>query len=147
VKNKVDPNRTAVMGHSMGGGAAIEATNTRPTLKASVPMAPWDGTKTWPNAVTPTLIIGAQNDTVAPVADHAIPLYNGLTGVIDKAYLEIAGASHSVTNSDNALTSRFAVAWMERFLNNDAYYGQFLCPPPATGGTTGISQYRSTCPY
>jgi dienelactone hydrolase len=147
VSSKVDASREAVMGHSMGGGGAIEAANTRRTLKASVPMTPWDTTTSWPGVQTPTIIIGAQNDTVAPVNSHAIPLYEGLTGVRERAYLEIAGASHSVTNSDNALTSRFAVAWMKRFVDGDTTYSQFLCPPPATGGTTGISQYRSTCPY
>jgi alpha-beta hydrolase superfamily lysophospholipase len=147
VRGKVDAARTAVMGHSMGGGGAIEATNSRPALKASVPLTPWDGTKNWPGARTPTLVIGAQSDDIAPVASHAIPLYEGLTGVADKAYLELANAEHSVTNSNNALVSRFSVAWMKRFLDNNTAYEQFLCPPPATGGSTGISQYRSTCPY
>jgi predicted dienelactone hydrolase len=145
VRDKVDATRLAVMGHSMGGGGAIEAANTRHTLRASVPMAPWDQTKSWPGVQSPTLIIGAQNDTTAPVADHAIPLYEGLTGASERAYMEIANASHSVTNTDNGLTSRFAVAWLLHFVNGDTTYDQVLCTP-ATGGTTGISQYRSTCP-
>lgn len=146
VRAKVDAARLAVMGHSMGGGGAIEATNTRRSLKASVPMTPWHTTKTWSGVQTPTLIIGAESDTIAPVSSHAIPLYEGL-GAADRAYLELDNASHSVTNSANPLTSRFAVAWLKRFVDADTTYDQFLCPPPATGGTTGISQYRSTCPY
>lgn len=145
-KDRVDATTLAVMGHSMGGGGAIEATSRRTSIKASVPMTPWHGTKNWPAVVTPTLIIGAQNDTIAPVSSHAIPLYDGLTNAREKAYLEIAGAGHSVTNSDNKLTSRFSLAWLKRFVDDDTRYDQFLCPPPATGGTSGISQYRNTCP-
>ena len=144
VRDKVDPGRLAVMGHSMGGGGAIEATSRRTSLKASVPLTPWHGTKNWPGVVTPTGIIGAQNDTVAPVATHAIPLYEGLTNAAEKAYMELAGASHSVTNSDNPLTSRFTVAWLKRFVDGDTAYDQFLCPPPQD---VRISQYRSTCPH
>lgn len=144
VRDKVDPARLAVMGHSMGGGGAIEATSRRTSLKASVPLTPWHGTKDWPGVVTPSGIIGAQDDTVAPVATHAIPLYEGLTNAREKAYMELAGASHSVTNSDNPLTSRFTVAWLKRFVNDDTAYDQFLCPPPVD---SRISQYRSTCPH
>lgn len=144
VRDKVDPTRLAVMGHSMGGGGAIEATSRRTSLKASVPLTPWHGTKDWPDVVTPTGIIGAEDDTVAPVATHAIPLYEGLTNAREKAYMELAGASHSVTNSDNPLTSRFTVAWLKRFVDGDTDYDQFLCPPPED---SRISQYRSTCPH
>ena len=146
VKDRVDPNRLAVMGHSMGGGGSIEATSRRTSIKASVPMTPWHGTKNWPAVVTPTLVIGAEKDTIAPVNTHAIPLYEGLTNAREKAYLELDEAGHSVTNSDNRLTSRFSISWLKRFVDDDTRYDQFLCPPPATGGTSGISQYRSTCP-
>lgn len=146
VKDRVDPNRLAVMGHSMGGGGSIEATSRRTSIKASVPLTPWHGTKNWPAVVTPTLIIGAEKDTIAPVNTHAIPLYEGLTNAREKAYLELDEAGHSVTNSDNKLTSKFSISWLKRYVDDDTRYDQFLCPPPATGGTTGISQYRNTCP-
>lgn len=145
-RDRVDASRLAVMGHSMGGGGAIEATNTRRTLKASIPLTPWDSTKSWPGVQTPTLIVGAESDSTAPVATHAIPLYEGLTGAVEKAYLELDNASHSVPTSANALISRFSVAWLKRFVDGDTAYDVFLCPPPPAG-TAGISQYRSTCPH
>jgi dienelactone hydrolase len=146
VKSEVDPARTAVMGHSMGGGGSLEAAKTRPSLSAAVPMAPWDTNKNFSTNKPPTLIIGAQKDTIAPVSQHAIPFYNSLPATIAKAYLELAGASHSATNSPNTTAAEYAISWLKRFVDLDARYQQFLCPPPATPTST-ISQYYSTCPY
>ena len=145
-RDKVDAGRLAVMGHSMGGGGAIEATNTRRSIKASIPLTPWDTTKEWPGVQTPTLVIGAESDTVAPVATHAIPLYEGLTGAAEKAYLELDNASHDAPTGSNARISRFSIAWLKRFVDGNTAYDVFLCPPPVAG-SGGISQYRSTCPH
>jgi dienelactone hydrolase len=144
VRTRVDATRLAVMGHSMGGGGSLEATKKRPSLQASIPMAPWHTDKTWPEPVTPTLVIGAENDSIAPVASHAEPFYESLTAAVDKAYLELDGASHSVTNSANATTSRLTVAWLKRFVDNDTRYDQFLCPAPVS---SAIQEYRDTCPH
>ena len=68
VAGRVDAGRVAVMGHSMGGGGTLEAVKDRPSLKAAIPLTPWNADKTWPEVTTPTLVIGAENDTIAPVA-------------------------------------------------------------------------------
>ncbi|HEV2889245.1 MAG TPA: dienelactone hydrolase family protein [Frankiaceae bacterium] len=145
VRTRVDASRLAVMGHSMGGGGSLEATKKRPSLQASIPMAPWHTDKTWPEPATPTLIVGAENDSIAPVASHAEPFYESLTSAVEKAYVELNNASHSVTNTANATTSRLAVAWLKRFVDNDTRYDQFLCPPPAP--SSAIQEYRDTCPH
>jgi alpha-beta hydrolase superfamily lysophospholipase len=145
VTNRVDGTRTAVMGHSMGGGASLEASKTRPSLQAAVPLAPWDTNKTFSTNQTPTLIVGAQNDSVAPVSSHAIPFYNSLPSTLAKGYLELAGAAHSTTNSPNTTAAEYALSWLKRFVDNDLRYDQFLCPAPSTSST--ISKYLSTCPY
>lgn len=145
VRDRVDATRLAVMGHSMGGGGSLEATKKRPALQASVPLTPWHTDKTWPEIPTPTMIIGAQNDTVAPVGSHAIPFYDSLPTTTSKAYLELANASHSATNSANPTTSQYSISWLKRFVDNDTRYTQFLCPAPSTSST--ISQYRANCPY
>lgn len=145
VKARIDATRLAVMGHSMGGGGSLEAIKTRPALQAAVPLAPWHTDKTWPEPTTPTLIIGAESDSIAPVASHAEPFYTSLTGATDKAYLELNNASHNATNSANAATSKFSIAWLKRFVDNDTRYDQFLCPPPAP--SSQIEEYRATCPH
>jgi dienelactone hydrolase len=146
VSSRVDKTRLAVMGHSMGGGGAVEAAKDRPSLKATVPMAPWNTDRTWPEVVSPTLIIGAEKDTTAPVATHAIRFYDGMTVVSEKAYLELNEARHSATNSPNTETARGAISWLKRFVDSDTRYSQFLCPGPTPSQTGTVSAYRNTCP-
>jgi dienelactone hydrolase len=143
VRARVDGTRLAVMGHSMGGGGSLEAIKKRPALQASVPLTPWHTDKTWPEPTTPTLIVGAESDTIAPVRDHAEPFYVSLTNA-QRAYVELNRASHSATNSDNATTSRMSLSWLKRFVDNDTRYTQFLCPGPSV--STAVEEYRSTCP-
>lgn len=145
VKASVDASRLAVMGHSMGGGGSLAAAKTRPSLKAAIPLAPWHTDKTWPEVTTPTLIIGAESDGIAPVNSHAEPFYESLPTSAEHAYLELNGAGHNATNSDNATTSTQSVAWLKRFVNGDTAYNSYLCPGPAP--SSAVEEYRSTCPF
>jgi dienelactone hydrolase len=143
VASEVDPNRLAVMGHSMGGGAALEAASMNHSLKAAIPLAGWDTTTNFSGNVSPTLVVACQDDTIAPPAQHSMPFYNSLT--VDKAYLEIAGGSHFCPTSPETTIAKYAISWLKRFVDDDTRYEQFLCPTPAAGGD--ISQYLSNCPY
>ncbi|GAA4346318.1 poly(ethylene terephthalate) hydrolase family protein [Angustibacter luteus] len=145
VRTRIDPTRLAVGGHSMGGGGAIEATAKRPTLQASVPLTPWDTTKTWSSVRVPTLIFGGERDTTAPVASHAERFYASMTNAPDKAYLERRGASHGFPTSADTTTAKYTIAWLKRFVDDDTRYDQFLCPAPAP--STLILEYRDTCPH
>ncbi len=143
VRSRIDTTRLAVAGHSMGGGGSLEAARTRPSLQAAVPLAPWNATKSWSTLRVPTLIVGGERDTVAPVASHAIPFYNSIPSATEKTYLELNNASHFFPQSVNTFTARLAVAWLKRFVDNDTRYDQFICPGPSS---TSISDYRNTCP-
>src|SRR5690606_12614854 len=54
VRDRIDPNRQAVVGHSMGGGGTLHAATSRPSLKAAVPLTPWNLTKNWSSVQVPT---------------------------------------------------------------------------------------------
>ncbi|MEV0564069.1 alpha/beta hydrolase [Dactylosporangium sp. NPDC050588] len=144
VRTRIDASRLGVMGHSMGGGGSLAAATTRPALQAAIPLTPWNTTKTWSTVQVPTLIIGAENDSVAPVASHAEPFYTSLPASLDKAYLELNNASHSAPTSSNVTVAKYSISWLKRFVDNDTRYEQFLCPKPSG---SAIEEYRDTCPH
>lgn len=143
VRSRIDASRLAVAGHSMGGGGTLEAARTRPSLQAAVPLAPWNLTKSWAGLRVPTLIVGGESDTVAPVSSHSEPFYNSIPSATEKGYLELNNASHFFPQTVNTLTGRLSVAWLKRFVDDDTRYDQFLCPGP-TGSS--VQEYRNTCP-
>ena len=144
VRSRIDATRLAVMGHSMGGGGSLQAAKDRPALQAAIPLTAYNTDKTWPEVVTPTLLIGAEDDTIAPVSRHSEPFYASLPSTTPKAYAELAGASHSAPNRTNATISRLSIAWLKRFVDDDVRYQQFLCPPAPS---TALSEYRATCTW
>ncbi|MEU7867263.1 dienelactone hydrolase family protein [Dactylosporangium sp. NPDC049140] len=143
VRTRVDATRLGVMGHSMGGGGSLSAASSRPSLRAAIPMTPWHQTRNWSSVRVPTLVIGAENDTVAPVASHAEPFYTSMTAAPEKAYLELNNATHSAPTSANVTVAKYSISWLKRFVDNDTRYEQFLCPAPSG---SAIEEYRDTCP-
>jgi len=145
VRNRIDSSRLGVMGHSMGGGGSLEAAKDRPSLKAAIPMTPWNLDKTWPELRTPTLIFGADLDTIAPVATHAEPFYNTLPSSLDRTYIELNNATHFAPNTSNTTIAKYSISWLKRFIDNDTRYEQFLCPLPRPSLT--IEEARGNCPH
>ncbi|SPL96833.1 Triacylglycerol lipase precursor [[Actinomadura] parvosata subsp. kistnae] len=143
VRSRIDPSRLAVAGHSMGGGGTLEAANDRPSLQAAVPLAPWNLTKSWTGVRVPTMIIGGEADTVAPVATHSELFYSSIPASSEKAYLELNNASHFFPQTTNTTMAKSMVAWLKRFVDDDTRYERFLCPPPSG---LSIEEYRHTCP-
>lgn len=107
---KVAP-KTAIMGHSMGGGASFLgcANNSQVTT-----MVTYAAAVTNPSSVTaaanvtcPTLVIAGKEDCVAPIADHQRLMYNGVSNAACKYYVELSGASHCQFTNGNATTCYF----------------------------------------
>ncbi|TXS52175.1 alpha/beta hydrolase family protein [Streptomyces sp. t39] len=145
VRSRVDSSRLGVMGHSMGGGGTLEAAKSRPSLQAAIPLTPWNLDKSWPEVRTPTLVIGADGDSVAPVSSHSEPFYQSLPSSLDKAYLELNNATHFAPNTSDTTIAKYSISWLKRFIDNDTRYEQFLCPIPRPSLT--IEEYRGTCPH
>ncbi|MER5481569.1 alpha/beta hydrolase [Streptomyces sp. NPDC002734] len=147
VRSRVDATRVALMGHSMGGGGTLEAAKDRPSIKAIIPMTPWNLDKTWSEIKTPALIFGAESDTVAPVASHSEPFYTSIPSTTEKAYLELNGATHFAPNTSNTTIAKYSISWLKRWVDNDTRYSQFLCPGPSTGLFSDVEEYRNTCAF
>ncbi len=93
--NSVDAS-SAIMGHSMGGGATILAAQNNTTIQAIIGLAP---AETNPSAIgvanqvqVPALIMSGSSDGVTPPADHHIPIYNGITTC--KYFVSVTGGAH-----------------------------------------------------
>ncbi|MFD3701433.1 alpha/beta hydrolase family protein [Streptomyces sp. NPDC058646] len=145
VRDRVDATRLGVMGHSMGGGGTLEAAKSRPSLKAAIPLTGWNLDKTWPELRTPTLVIGADGDTIAPVSSHSEPFYQSMPSSLDRAYLELNGATHLTPNLSDTTIAKYSIAWLKRFIDDDTRYEQFLCPLPRP--SLAIREYRGNCPH
>lgn len=145
VKAIVDPKRTAVMGHSMGGGGALQAALDQPTLKAAIGLTPWNLDDAWQGVQVPTLLIGAQQDLIAPVDVHARAFYASLPAKTPKEYVEIAGAGHLAPTTPSTTVAKQSIAFLKRFVDGDTRYTQFLCPTPTV--TAALSRTASSCPF
>ena len=144
VKDRIDSSRLAVMGHSMGGGGTLEAADARSSLRAAIPLAPWNLDYDWANVRVPTMIIAADNDFIAPAGSMAESYFTSLTGAPEKAYLELRNAGHMTFNSPHTTIAKYSIAWMKRFVDDDARYEQFICPAPRSNDD--IAKYTGTCP-
>jgi len=139
VRSKVDGSRLAVGGHSMGGGGTLEALRTNPALKLGIPIAPWNTNTNFSSVRAPVVIVSGSADTIAPEGSHSDRFYASLGG--EKAQVSLNGASHFFPQTVNRTLSRYAVAWLKRFVDNDTRYSSFAC----TGSGSGYT-FRSTCP-
>lgn len=146
VKSKVDSTRLAVMGHSMGGGGSLRAARENPTkLKAAISLSGWNPDSDYSAMKVPSLVISAQNDGIAPDAQHSRVFYDTMPADLDKAYLLLAGVGHMAVTKPSDTIAAAVIPWLKRFLDNDSRFTQFLCPGPT--GDPAVAAYESTCPF
>ena len=130
-------NKTAIMGHSMGGGSSFLACsgNTAPTTLVTFAAA-----NTNPSSIAaatqvtiPTLVIAGQNDCVAPPAAHQDSMYLK-TAASCKAEITIKGAAHcefantSVTCSfgEGTCSPRPTITSAQQHAIASVYYSSWL---------------------
>ena len=99
---------SAIMGHSMGGGASFLGckNNIVPTA-----MVTWAAAETVPSAISaarnitiPTLVISADKDCITPPGLNQIPMYDSLAGDC-KVFINIKGGGHCYFADANFLCS------------------------------------------
>lgn len=109
----------ALAGHSMGGGAALLGAATNADITAVMVLAP---AETSPSAIAaaaqisvPTLVFGADEDCVTPIATNQQPMYDALNSPC-KALVNVLGGGHCYFGDDNFLCS----------------FGELTCGPDLT---------------
>jgi dienelactone hydrolase len=141
VSPRVDPDRLAVVGHSMGGGGALYAASQRPSLKAVVGLAPYFPSGNLAHVRVPTLIVGGQDDAIV-TPSYLDSLYASLPEATPSAHLMIDDADHLFATKPNTVEMRTLIPWLKIFIDNDTRYTRFLCP---LADGSGVSQYSAKC--
>ncbi len=105
-------NNTALMGHSMGGGASFLAadslcTNGNGQLKTIIGLAPAESSSNGVSSIAsainitvPSLIFSGSQDGVTPPIDHHIPMYDNLSSDC-KTFISITGGGHCYFANSN----------------------------------------------
>lgn len=100
-------NKSAVMGHSMGGGSTYLAASGNNVFTTIVSLAAAEtnpSAKSAAKQVTcPVLSIAGEEDCVTTPNQHQIPIFDSLASTV-KYYIELKGASHCNFTSSGALT-------------------------------------------
>lgn len=140
LNGKFDTSRVAIMGHSMGGGAALAAAaELGDGIQAVVPLSLYccepggSFSADYANLNTPTLIIASASDEVAPPAQHARLLYDAI-GSSDKVYLEFAEGDHMIVANggpDLGTIARFTLAFLKVHLEGRDNLAAFISDPGA----------------
>ena len=138
LENKLDVDKFAVSGWSMGGGGAQRAAVLDNSIKGVVALCPWL-TNPSLNHDSPVLIFSGQFDAVAPPAQHANIHYNVTPNTTDKLLFEIKNGDHSVANTPNGgngAAGKIALSWLKLFVDKDDCYcplltESLLVNPPA----------------
>ena len=135
---------SAVMGHSMGGGASVLAASSDSTITALANLA---AAETNPSAIEaakatdiPALLFAGSDDCVTPPEAHQIPLYNALASDC-KTLVILTGGSHcqfaayhltcnlgesgcpgpGINRAEqHALVARFLLPWLAAMLKKDS---------------------------
>ena len=139
VNSRMDMEKIALMGHSLGGGATLAAAaRLGDDIAAVVPLAlyccelgqSFDGD--YSSISVPTLVVAAAQDEIAPVGQHAKLVYDSIGG--DKIYMELAEGDHMlVTNAgaDKEILGRYVIAFLRAKLDNSELPVELIAEPSA----------------
>ena len=126
VTNKIDENKIALMGHSMGGGAALAAADRLgDAVGAVIPLALYccnpgaSFAGDYGSLSAAALVIASAEDTVAPPEAHARLLYDSL-GSENKIYMEFAAGDHMFPANggpEHETMGRLTLAFLKVYLD------------------------------
>lgn len=163
LEGRVDLERVAVSGHSMGGGASILAAAEDPRIRTVATLAAAD---TRPSAVeaaarltVPSLLIAGELDAIAPIADHQRPIFEAAEGAPAQLRTILGGSHCGFTDAGSggligelsglvcdtgtiseatqqAITVRLLVDWLRVHLGDAADPAAMAWPDDPVDGTT-----------
>lgn len=116
----IDPERTALVGHSMGGGGALTAAITE-NVSGVIAIHPWSEIP-FATVSEPVLVIGSTWDAVAPMSEHATPIYRGLTSSPEKGLLTRVYGTHWAGLVDDPKILPRMISFLKLYVDKDERY-------------------------
>ena len=121
----------------MGGGGALLAVESTPSLKAAVSLAGWNDNFDYTGISVPTLMFSAQADTLA--GGHSQSFYEAIPESTPKLLWESPNVTsffggHDTFNSPHTLgglVGRYGLSWLMVFVEGDERFRPFLTEQPA----------------
>ena len=129
----IDPSRSVLIGHSMGGGGSLDAAKAG-EYSAVVALNPWEQNRDMSGVTEPTLIVGSSEDTIAPESVYQDPMYDSL-GAVKKAYYNRIGGDHLTVYTDDAPILSRVLAFVKYEVDGDTRYRPFICAPDDADGS------------
>lgn len=153
LQGKLATDKLAVMGHSMGGGAALIAAHGHSDrIRAAIPFTPWQPNADFSGVTIPTLIIAGEGDKIAKVAEHSRLHYAAIPDTTIKGYLEFTGGNHFIGNNQRSnlevhpQIGRYALAWLKLYVDEDDRYRPFIYGDVPSMDSGIVSRYELTRP-
>ena len=125
---RLDPDRVAVGGWSMGGGGAQVAATLDPSIKAVLALCPWKPRPYLTHDV-PVFFLGGERDGPAPVEKHALKHYEKLPDSTPRLLYEVRRGGHSLPMNPRYAggdVGRFSLAWLKVYLDDDESWRPLL---------------------
>lgn len=157
IRGKILEDSMAVMGHSMGGTAALLMANeSSDEIKAAIPFnAGGMPNVDFSSVAVPTLVIAGEIDRLAPVNNHAWSHYQTLSNAVPRMYMEVEGGNHFIANTAEVENERLrpnidvhelvggmAVAWLKLFLEGEEEYREMLFGEMPSEITEQLSRFE-----
>jgi triacylglycerol lipase len=133
IAGRIDTGKIAIMGHSLGGGAALQAASELGSdgVGAVIPLLPYccelgqSFSGDLASLNVPTLIMATAEDSIAPPAQHARLLYDAIADSTSRVYMEFAEGDHMMATSsgqDLVTMGRYAMAFLKFHLDSQPQY-------------------------
>lgn len=153
LEGRLDMDKMAVMGHSMGGGAALLAAHGNSNrIRAAIPFTPWQPDADFSGITVPTLVIAGEGDQIAKVAEHARLHYAAIPDSTIKGYLEFTDGNHFIGNNGRSNVDvqsqigRYAISWLKLHVDGDDRYRAFIYGDVPNMDKDVVSRYKLTRP-
>jgi len=149
---KLDPRRIGMSGHSFGGLDTLRVATSEPRVRAALALAPARPALSGGRIKIPTMIEGAERDTLAPFQTDTLGAYALLDG--PRFLVEILNAGHfafsdicagaifgtsdcapGTISQDDAhhLALRYGVPFLMRYVGRMKRFNHLLKPPAVPG--------------